>query len=143
MSSHSVQLGTIHLSLVGSQDFPNADGRWSSLDAGLLQSVIWEAQFGETVGALLGIMGDLPLSCSADWQRQNHQIVVRLSLLPSDAPGSTWKRHKRNERSRDLKRLFRNLQEGWDGGGAWVMGLTVGCGLFAKGEALTHDEGGR
>ena len=142
-SSHSVQLGTLYLDFDGTQASPDAGGRWSNLDAELLQSMVWEEQAVEIVDALHGIIGDVPLLCSAQWQRRDHQILIRLSLLPSDAPGSTWKRIRRNERSRDLKRLFRNLKDGWAGGGDWIMGLTVRYSLFEEGESLTCDGGGR
>jgi len=124
-SSHSVQLGAFHIDLDKGHDFPFTDNEWLELDLQILRSGIWLSHERRIIETLRFALADEGLGFSATCRRQVDQLVVRVALLPSDAPGSRWKRVKSWDRRKYLERLFLRLRKGYDGWGDPLMGRTV------------------
>ncbi len=126
-SSHDVQLGTVFLELDNGLESYHG-GPWLDLDSDILQSGNFAEHERETIETLLYAVGDVGLGFSMTCQDQGSQLLVRATILPSDASGSQWKRVKRNDRPKYLRRLFHSLRKGWDGDGDGdcLMGRTVG-----------------
>ena len=124
-SSHALQLGSLHLDLTPEVEIPLPNDRWSNLDLVILGFDIWAEEEKEMIETLQFMLDDEGLGFSATFSRRADRVVMRASLVPSDAPGSMWKRVKRSNRMRHLKRLFGRLRKGPDGDGDWLMGRTV------------------
>ncbi|ORY35502.1 P-loop containing nucleoside triphosphate hydrolase protein [Naematelia encephala] len=122
MSGHHIQLGTLELGLTSG--VPSSSDSWTPLDEVFLRSDIFTPESSEQVSTLLHALGDPGLSLRASWRMRGISLVVRVSLLPSDAPGSIWRRvrDRKGERCKILRKLFFHLRRGWDTGqGGYLM----------------------
>jgi len=124
-SSYSVQLGSLLLELALNLDISLREDRSFNLDTALLRSEIWARGQGDIIHTLLVLLDDDGIGFAATCLRKKDQLRVNASLVPSDAPGSRWKRAWRDGRMGYLKQLFHVLRKGVDGTGEPLMGLTV------------------
>ncbi|KAK4686248.1 hypothetical protein P7C73_g3887, partial [Tremellales sp. Uapishka_1] len=74
---------------------------------------------------LADVLADEGLDAMATCRRDKNYLFVRISILPSDAAGSRWRRTgpSHPQREKTLKLLFEMLQGSWDGGGERLLKL--------------------
>lgn len=126
-----IQLGVVHLPTsagAGGLDpdlATSSTNPWCPLTTDLLTCLSYGSELSST---LIALLQDPGISFEAQCQVIEGDLVVRCSLLPSDAGGSNWRRKGKLDRSKLLKKLFYDLRSGWDGAGAgdWLLATTVG-----------------
>jgi hypothetical protein len=128
MDNHRVQLGTVHLDIASGPSDLSPAAPWHAVSADFLRSLDISETSNKTVAALTTLLSDGGIAFQAESRRVDTGLIVRVSVSPSDAPGSAWRRQSakvQKARYGALKVLFEVLRTGWDGEGGWVMGRTV------------------
>ncbi|ORX38379.1 SNF2 family N-terminal domain-domain-containing protein [Kockovaella imperatae] len=125
-SPHLVQLGTLNLAVEAGPS-KKATQRWLVLDLETLHSFQLSESCREQVEALNNLIANPGINLHLVYSHGGDEVIIRVSVLPSDAPGSTWKRpgDRNGKRRSQLPKLFHNLKDGWNGGGEWLHARTA------------------
>lgn len=128
MEDHRIQLGTIHLDIASGPSATSTHPPWTAITIDIVRSLEFEETSKKSVAALSTLLNDGGISFRAESRRFGTGLIVRASISPSDAPGSTWRRQSskvQKARAGALKVLYEALHTGWDEPGGWVMARTV------------------
>ena len=124
-----LQVGTLFIDLGPSATLASSTS-WSLLTVDQVENLLPLATQDDTqdvLKTLLYLLSDTGLSFQASYLHHGEGILIRATLLPSDAPDSLWKRvpDRGGRRKKHLHNLFRYLHQSWDGLGERVLGHTV------------------
>jgi hypothetical protein len=134
ITKYHIQLGSIRIPVEpcpgsSTSTFPVCSEEWLPFDSEqFFSSRPGDEPREATVENLARLASDPGLGFTAQYQSCPGFIWIRVALLPSDAPGSTWKRtaHKARGRASALQRLFKDLQKSWNQELApWLLGHDV------------------
>ncbi len=113
---HHVQIGIVPLTLdIGF--VPANDQPWKPVTVDFLKSGIFGNDSIESTEVLCNCFRDPGLHTILSSKVVKNEVLVRVSLFPSDSPGSTWNKAsiaQKAERKRNLQRLFGLLKQGWE-----------------------------
>ncbi|WWC63468.1 uncharacterized protein I303_106071 [Kwoniella dejecticola CBS 10117] len=110
----SVQLGTLFLGL--SVELPSSSQpRWIPLIPSFIDSDnLFDNDSKDSVRMLRSALNDAGLGLQAEWIRQGRGIKVRCWILPSDVPGSMWKRIANRNREKTVEQLLKSIRRDWE-----------------------------
>ena len=124
-SPYLVRLGTLNIHLEAGPSILSTP--WADLTLGILRSFTVSQDDQDLIKAVVDLIEHPGINLRLQCRIQNGDLVIRISVLPSDALGSTWKRAERNldVRRKALSLLFKYIKDGWDGGGRPVKTRSV------------------
>ncbi|ORY35479.1 SNF2 family N-terminal domain-domain-containing protein [Naematelia encephala] len=119
--SHAVQLGSFPLldcPFYATINFPDC---WCVLDPGFLEMGDWSLEDKETQDRLKTLrffLRDPGVGVEAQYRRADGGFFVRVSVIPADAPGSSWgDPYGKGSRKANMRRLLGWITDDWEGEG--------------------------
>jgi hypothetical protein len=118
-----VQLGTIQLDLSPARDTDSSvvtsiqhEAIWCPLDSELFNTFDFAKTAIPIVQALRALLEDRAAGLDLSYQKGQDRIALRVSILPSDAKHSQWKRipDKAGNRVKHLSTLFHHMRKSWE-----------------------------